>query len=77
MIPEHARLEAVLRDLNKPPHGRGCPCFDCVQAFGSALPTSYLNHRPFETYQPQPDTAERKRLEIQTIPFALPEKRDA
>ncbi len=41
-----------------------------------ALLRDLMRQRPFETYQPQPDTAERKRLEIQTIPFALPEKRD-
>ncbi len=50
MIPESARLEALLRDL--------------------------MQQRPFETYQPQPDTAERQRLAVQSIPFALPEKRD-
>jgi hypothetical protein len=33
-----------------------------------------MKHRPFETYQPQPDTAERVRLEVQSIPLALPEK---
>ncbi|MCC2649891.1 MAG: hypothetical protein K0R61_3 [Microvirga sp.] len=78
MIPEHARLEAYLRDLaQKPSHGVGCPCFDCVLAFGSALPTSIFRGRPFENYQDQPDTAERKRREVQAIPFALPEKRDA
>jgi hypothetical protein len=32
--------------------------------------------RPFETYVDQPDTAERTRLAVQAIPFALPEKRD-
>lgn len=31
--------------------------------------------RPFETYTDQPDTAERKRLAVQAIPFALPEKK--
>ena len=31
--------------------------------------------RPFETYVDQPDTAERKRLDVQSYPFALPEKR--
>jgi hypothetical protein len=30
--------------------------------------------RPFEGYQDQPDTAERVRLEVQSIPFGLPEK---
>lgn len=49
MIPEHARLEALLRDL--------------------------MQQRPFETYLPQPDTAERQRLVVQSIPFALPEKK--
>lgn len=29
--------------------------------------------RPFEGYQDQPDTAERVRLEVQSIPFGLPE----
>ncbi len=33
--------------------------------------------RPFEDYQDQPDTAERMRLAVQSIPFALPEKRNA
>jgi hypothetical protein len=33
------------------------------------------DRRPFEDYQDQPDTEERKRLEMQAIPFALPEKR--
>lgn len=31
--------------------------------------------RPFETYKPQPDIAERTRLAVQAIPLALPEKR--
>jgi hypothetical protein len=31
--------------------------------------------RPFETYVDQPDTAERTRLAVQAIPFALPEKK--
>jgi hypothetical protein len=31
--------------------------------------------RPFTSYQDQPDTAERIRLQVQSIPFALPEKR--
>jgi hypothetical protein len=50
-------------------HGIGCPtashfrpCISCG--------------RPFETYVDQPDTAERTRLAVQAIPFALPEKRD-
>lgn len=30
--------------------------------------------RPFEGYIDQPDMAERTRLAVQTIPFALPEK---
>jgi hypothetical protein len=30
--------------------------------------------RPFECYQDQPDTAERVRLQVQSIPFGLPEK---
>ena len=30
--------------------------------------------RPFEGYQDQPDTAERVRLAVQSIPFGLPEK---
>lgn len=50
MIPEHERLEAYLRDLQK--------------------------LRPFEGYQDQPDAAERKRRDMQAIPFALPAKRD-
>jgi hypothetical protein len=37
----------------------------------------YLHERrPFEGYQPQPDTAERTRLAVQAIPFALPEKKE-
>ena len=40
----------------------GCGCLHCG--------------RPFEHYQPQPDTAERVRRQVQAIPFALPEKRD-
>ena len=32
-----------------------------------------MTSRPFDDYRDQPDTAERKRLEIQLIPFALPE----
>lgn len=31
--------------------------------------------RPFEGYRDQPDTAERIRLQVQAIPFALPEKK--
>lgn len=31
--------------------------------------------RPFEDYLDQPDTAERVRLAVQSIPFALPEKK--
>lgn len=34
------------------------------------------DQRPFENYTDQPDTEARKRLELQAIPFALPEKRD-
>ena len=30
--------------------------------------------RPFECYEDQPDTAERVRLQVQSIPFGLPEK---
>lgn len=30
--------------------------------------------RPFEAYTDQPDTAERKRREMQAIPFGLPER---
>jgi hypothetical protein len=30
--------------------------------------------RPFECYQDQPDTAERVRRQVQSIPFGLPEK---
>ncbi len=69
-------------------HGLGCPCYDCVVAFGSKLPASHFHHephiykpcfdpgrRPFEDYQDQPDTAARMRLAVQSIPFALPEKR--
>ena len=32
--------------------------------------------RPFEDYQDQPDTAERVRLQVQSIPWALPPKRE-
>jgi hypothetical protein len=31
--------------------------------------------RPFEDYRDQPDTAERVRLQVQRIPFALPERK--
>jgi hypothetical protein len=31
--------------------------------------------RPFADYIDQPDSAERKRLAVQAIPFALPEKK--
>lgn len=31
--------------------------------------------RPFEDYLDQPDTAERVRLEVQTIPWALPARK--
>lgn len=31
--------------------------------------------RPFENYDDQPDTAERVRLAVQSIPFGLPEKK--
>lgn len=34
------------------------------------------DRRPFEDYTDQPDTAERVRLAMQAIPWALPEKRD-
>ena len=30
--------------------------------------------RPFESYRDQPGTAERVRLEVQSIPFGIPEK---
>ena len=42
-------------------HGRDC-CLYCG--------------RPFETYKDQPDTAERTRLAVQSIPFALPPKKE-
>lgn len=32
--------------------------------------------RPFQNYVAQPDTAERVRLAVQSIPFALPKKRE-
>jgi hypothetical protein len=41
-----------------------------------ALLRDLAQKRPFEDYQPQPDTAERVRRQVQAIPFALPEKRD-
>lgn len=34
------------------------------------------DRRPFEDYIDQPDTAERKRLDMQRIPLALPKKRE-
>jgi hypothetical protein len=34
-----------------------------------------MKRRPFEGYVDQPDTAERTRLAVQSIPLALPEKR--
>lgn len=33
------------------------------------------SRRPFEDYLAQPDTAERTRLAVQSLPFALPAKR--
>jgi hypothetical protein len=45
-----------------PKHDKGRDC--CVHC-----------GRPFEHYQPQPDTAERVRRQVQAIPFALPEKK--
>jgi hypothetical protein len=50
------------RDTTSPISESCAPCISCG--------------RPFETYADQPDTAERKRREMQSIPFALPEKRD-
>ncbi len=32
--------------------------------------------RPFEDYRDQPDTAERARLAVYSIPFALPPKKE-
>jgi hypothetical protein len=58
-------------------------CVLCDQAVNFSCPTcgnspfsKYRSQRPFEHYQPQPDTAERVRRQVQAIPFALPEKRD-
>jgi hypothetical protein len=45
-----------------PKHDRGRDC--CLHC-----------GRPFEGYTDQPDTAERKRREMQAIPFALPESK--
>lgn len=39
-------------------------------------PVRYQDRRPFEGYEDQPDTAERVRLAVQRIPFALPKKRE-
>jgi hypothetical protein len=39
-----------------------------------APPIHTAGQRPFEGYQDQPDTAERVRLEVQSLPFGLPEK---
>lgn len=36
-----------------------------------------MKKRPFEEYLPQPDTAERIRREVQSIPFAIPERKPA
>jgi hypothetical protein len=45
---------------------------------GRMCPTCGRGGRPFGDYVDQPDTASRKRLaELDRIPFALPEKRDA
>ena len=44
---------------------------------GKPLAEEYRARRPFEDYRDQPDTAERMRLAVQSIPFAIPEKRDA
>lgn len=38
-------------------------------------PVDGLGSRPFENYADQPDTAERVRLAVQALPWALPEKR--
>lgn len=35
-----------------------------------------LERRPFEGYIDQPDTAERTRLAVQSIPFGFPKKRE-
>ena len=43
---------------------------------GRMCPTCGRGGRPFADYHDQPDTAERIRLSVQSIPFALPEKRD-
>ena len=39
-----------------------------------ALLRDLYRRRPFEDYVDQPDTAEKKRLELMAIPLALPEK---
>ena len=83
MISEHARLEAYLRDLrcqldqNVGIHPDHYDSFRRqVQATCQCGRCALLRQRPFENYQPQPDTAERARRQVQAIPFALPEKRD-
>ncbi len=43
---------------------------------GKPVREALKERRPFEDYQDQPDTAERMRLAVQSIPFALPEKRN-
>lgn len=42
---------------------------------GKPLLDHLKERRPFENYEDQPDAAERKRREMQTIPFGLPEKK--
>ena len=43
---------------------------------GRMCPTCGRGGRPFEGYVAQPDTAGRVRADVQSIPFALPEKTD-
>lgn len=73
-------------------HGPDCPCYDCTvnrplpkriphiytpkHDPGRMCPTCGRGGRPFEGYRDQPDTAERTRLAVQAIPFALLEKRN-
>jgi hypothetical protein len=54
----------------------GKPAQDYVHRSSESCAPCISCGRPFETYVDQPDTAERKRREMQSIPFALPEKRD-
>jgi hypothetical protein len=57
-------------------------CVLCSQSVDFKCPTcgndvfsKYRSQRPFQSYVDQPDTTERVRLAVQTIPWAMPEKK--